>query len=113
MSEYELQIEANDFKSKPQSAELEPPVSEFSSAFEIGDGYIEETIEQDMEKCAHLFEALGLEEDEGKCILEHIRSYYNSEEDKRQPEDGAFVKLFQATVALVTDLSEANVRAGV
>jgi hypothetical protein len=113
IGESEPRVETSGFIPKPQSGEIEPKSSEFSEAFAIGYGYIGETIEQDVEQCDRLFGALGINEAEGRCILEHIRSYYLTEEDKRSPEDGAVVKMLQNIAELEAGLREANSRAEV
>lgn len=93
MSEFETQ----NIEPKPQISGTELQMSEFESLFEKSHGYVEETLEKDIETGAPLLEKMGLTPDEALYVIGQLRSFSTSKEGEASIEASSIAKIIQTS----------------
>lgn len=98
-------FETQNIEPKPQISGTESQMSEFESLFEKSHGYVEETLEKDIETGAPLLEKMGFTPDEAEYIIKKLRS---SALDEGEPsiESSSIVKFLQIVGDLEATLRE-------
>ena len=99
-------LKMNEFeKPKPQISGTESQTSEFEPLFEKSHGYVEETLEKDLETGVPPLEKMGFNPGEAKYIIEKLRSFA-LDEGEPSIESSSIVKFLQIVGDLEATLRE-------